>query len=501
MTLKPDIVIIGSGMGGATVAAGLKGSGARVVVLERGERIRDTAETRDARAIFQRGHYRPKEVWHDPKGGTINPGNYYYVGGNTKLYGAVLMRYRAEDFGEMAHDGGVSPAWPFAYAELEPWYCKAERLFQVRGSLGEDPTEPYHSEPYPHPPVPDEPAIALVRARMARVRLKPASLPLGVDVERWLARAKTTWDAFPDTFTGKMDAETCALARALEDPNITLETGALVTRLEADGKGRITRVIYQQGGEERSLAPALTVLSAGAIQSAALLLASASGRFPHGLGNGADQVGRYFMNHNSSAMLAIDPRARNDSVYQKTLSINDFYLGDGEGGAPLGNVQLLGRVTGPILKANLRLMPERLLSLVSRHAVDWYLMSEDLPKPESRVMLRDGRIVLDWQRSNMAGHLKLIARMRQLFRAAGYPIVLSRIFDGRTPSHQCGTVRMGSDPKHSVLDVWCRAWEHPNLYVVDAGFLPTSAAVNPSLTIAAQALRVADHIRRTELSA
>lgn len=497
--MSPDIVIIGSGMGGATVAAGLAGSGAKVLVLERGERIADAPVTRDARAIFQRGHYRPQETWQNSAGEPINPGNYYYVGGNTKLYGAVLIRYRREDFSELEHDGGVSPAWPISYDELEPWYCRAEQLFQVRGSLGDDPTEPYHSESYPFPPVPDEPAIANVRARMKNVGLHPASLPLGVDVERWLKRGQTTWDAFPDSFTGKMDAETCALARALEDPNISLMTGTKVLRLEADAKGAISRIIFEYQGEERAVAPKLVILSAGAVQSAALLLASAGGKHPRGLGNGADQVGRYFMNHNASAMLAIDPFTRNDAVYQKTLGFNDFYLGDGEGGKPLGNVQLLGRVTGPILKANIRLAPEFALSMLSSRAVDWYLMSEDLPKPESRVMLKGKTIVLDWQRSNMTGHLKLIAKMRRLFRAAGYPIVLARTFDGRTPSHQCGTVRMGLDPMDSVLDVWCRSWEHRNLFVVDAGFLPTSAAVNPSLTIAAQALRVADFIRRTEI--
>jgi choline dehydrogenase-like flavoprotein len=498
----PDIVIIGSGMGGATVAAGLAGSGARIVILEKGEQLPDSAEARDPRAIFQRGHYRPKEFWYDARGEAFNPGNYYYVGGNTKFYGAVLIRYRREDFSELEFPGGgVSPAWPISYDDLEPWYCKAEGLYQVRGASGGDPTEPRHSRPYAFGPVPDEPAIAKVRERLKRAGARPFTLPLGVDIARWLKRAPTPWDAFPDTRAGKMDAETCGLTAALADADITLETGAEVLRLETDAANRISRVVYRQKGEEKSLAPRLVILSAGAVQSAVLLLKSANSRNPAGLANSSDQAGRNFMNHNYSACIAIDPRERNDSVYQKTLGLNDFYLDDGKGGGPLGNIQLLGRVSGAILKSQLAWAPERALDALSRRSVDWLLMSEDLPRPDSRVSVNDGRIVLDWQRSNMAAHQGLARRARELFRAAGYPIVLVKPFDRRTPSHQCGTLRMGADPAASVVDTMCKAWDHPNLYIVDAGFLPTSAAVNPALTVAAQALRTADHIRQAELQA
>ena len=489
-------------MGGATTAAGLAGSGARILILERGERLRDTPETRDARAIFQRGFYRPDETWFAPDGQGFNPGNYYCVGGNTKFYGAVLTRYRKQDFAEMEFaGGGLSPGWPIEYDDLEPWYGKAERLYRVRGAAGEDPTEPAHSTAYPFPPVPDEPAIARVRQRLARAGMRPFSLPLGVDIEAWLARAPTPWDAFPDCGTGKMDAETCGLAAALADPDISIETGAEVLRLETGAGNRIASVVYRKSGDELKLSPRTVVLAAGAVHSAALLLKSADGNNPGGLGNRSDQVGRNFMNHNASALLAIDPRERNDSVYQKTLGINDFYLDDGRGGGPLGNIQLLGRVTGPVLKASIRWSPEWALNAMSSRTVDWYLMSEDLPRPESRISVRDGRIVLDWRRSNLAPHRKLAERAREVFRSAGYPIVLIRPFDRRTPSHQCGTVRMGDDPASSALDTMCRSWDHPNLFVIDASFLPTSAAVNPALTIAAQALRSAHHIRSTELAA
>jgi choline dehydrogenase-like flavoprotein len=275
---------------------------------------------------------------------------------------------------------------------------------------------------------------------------------------------------------------------------VSIVTDALVQRLVCGPDGRISGVDVLHQGERRHVRAGLVALAAGAVNSAALLLRSASENCPAGLANRSGVVGRHFMNHNATAMLAVDPRSRNDSVYQKTLGLNDFYFSDGQGGPPLGNVQLLGRVTAPILKANLRLVPEWLLKTLSLHSYDWYIMSEDLPNPESRVRVDGGDIVLDWQRSNMTAHRGLIARMREAFHAAGFPIVLTRPFGRRTPSHQCGTVRFGDNPATSALDPFCRAHDHANLFVVDASFMPSSAAVNPALTIAAQALRVADHM-------
>jgi choline dehydrogenase-like flavoprotein len=486
-----DVAIIGSGIGGATLAYGLASSGARVAVLERGARLGDHPAARDTRAIFQRGIFRPEETWRDSRGARFNPGNYYYVGGNSKFYGAVMIRYRVQDFEALEHADGLSPAWPFPYAELEPWYARAEALFEVRGATGEDPTEPPRSTPYPAPPIPDEPAVAEVRQRLQRIGLHPFSLPLAVDIDRWIARAPTPWDAYPDTHAGKFDAETGPLARALRHDTVSLHTEARAERLilAPDGR-RIAAVEMVVRGERRRLCAGLFVLSAGAVNSAVLLLRSGN------IANRSGVVGRYFMNHNCTALLAIDPRRCNDSVYQKTLGLNDFYFTDGHGGLPLGNMQLLGKVTAPILKANLPSVPEGALRWLARHSVDWYLMSEDLPHRDSRVHVDGADIVLDWRRTNMTGHARLVAKAREVFRAAGYPIVLTRAFDRRTPSHQCGTVRMGDDPASSALDVFCRAHDHPNLFVVDASFLPTSAAVNPALTVAAQALRVADHITR-----
>ncbi|ENN84593.1 dehydrogenase protein [Rhizobium freirei PRF 81] len=499
MNDAPDIVIVGSGVGGASVAAGLAATGARILILEAGDHIADDPVNRDQRAIFQRGHFRPKETWYEAGGKGFNPGNYYNVGGNSKFYGAVLSRYRREDFETIHHQEGISPAWPFPYEVLEPWYGRAERLYNVRGTLGEDPTEPLHSLPYEYPPVPDEPAIAEVRARLKRRGLHPSSLPLGIDLDKWLEKARTPWDAHPNSQDGKMDAETAALAVALRHRNVRLETNARVIRLEAGQNGRIEQVVYLKGGRPLTVAPGIVILSAGAVQSSALLLRSANDRYKTGLANSSDQVGRNFMNHNASAVIGISPTFRNDSVYQKTFAFNDFYLSDGRGGPPLGNVQLLGRVSGKILKGSLPRVPEWLLNLVTAHAIDFYAMSEDIPNPESRVTVDGDRVILQWQRTNWAAHLALVAKLKDILKSIGFPIVLARAFDKRTPSHQCGTIRIGNDPAAAPLDGFCRAYDHQNLFVVDASFLPTSAAVNPALTIASQALRVADHIASKDL--
>ena len=495
-----DVIIIGSGIGGATLAAALAPTGRRILILERGERLADTPEARDPGAIFTRGHYRPDEEWLDGEDKPFNPGNYYYVGGNSKFYGAVLIRYREADFAPLRHMGGTTPGWPIGYGEIEPFYQEAEALYRVRGQLGEDPSEPHHSGTYGFPPVPDEADIADLRRRLAGLGLHPASLPLGVDIDRWLAGGRTPWDAFPDTCAGKMDAETAGLAAALAHPNVTLRTGARVHRLIAGPDNRITGVAVETAAGGETLRAPVVVLAAGAVQSAALLLASADTRHPAGLANSSDQVGRNFMNHNASAVLALHPLRRNRAVYQKTLMVNDYYLTGGPNGEPLGNIQLLGKISGPILAASSPL-PGALAHWVAARSVDLYAMSEDLPNPESRVTLKNGQIRLDWKRSNWEGHLALVARLKADLRRAGYPVVVSRPFDRRTPSHQCGTARMGADPTASVVDSFGRSHDHRNLFLADASVLPTSAAVNPALTVAALALRTARHIGETELAA
>jgi choline dehydrogenase-like flavoprotein len=494
-----DVIIIGSGMGGATLAASLASSRRRILIIEKGQKLEASAADRDAVAIFARGHFRPREEWLDGDGRPFNPGNYYNVGGNSKFFGAVFLRYREQDFSAVHHMGGTTSGWPISYADIEPFYQQAETLYQVRGVAGEDPTEPTHSGGYDFPPVPDEAPIADLRKRLKSVGLHPASLPLGVDLDPWLAGGRTTWDAYPNTCGGKMDAETVGLAEALAHDNVAMRTGCEAKRLIVGEDGRITGVEVEEGGMRSVIAAPLVVLAAGAVRSSALLLASADIRHPNGLANRSDQVGRNFMNHNCSAVLALHPFRRNDSVYQKTLMVNDFYLTGGPKGEPLGNIQLLGKITGTILAASSPL-PAPVAQWIANRSVDLYAMSEDLANPESRVSLKNGQIALDWKRSNWDAHLMLVNRLKSFLRKAGYPIVLSKPFDRRTPSHQCGTARMGNDPASSVVDGYCRSHDHPNLFITDASVLPTSAAVNPALTIAALSLRTARHITETEFA-
>jgi len=488
----PDVIIIGSGMGGATLAAALAPSGRRIVILERGERLVDGPEARDPSAIFRRGFFKPKETWKDAEGRAFEPGNYAFVGGNTKFYGAVLLRYRAEDFRPQRHIDGITPGWPISYDDLEPYYSQAEALLRVRGdALADDPTEPPHSAPYPFPPVPDEPDIATLRAAFAAQGLHPTPLPLGVDLDAWLKRAPTAWDAFPCTTGAKSDAESCGLAEALKYPNVTLLTGARVTRLLAQGR-KVTGVELDRAGSRETLSAPVVCLCAGAVMSAALLLASANADHPNGLANGSDQVGRNFMNHNLTGMVAYHPLRWNRTVYEKTIQFNDWYLTGGPGGEPLGNVQMLGRITGPILAGEAGL-PLWLARHVADHSLHIMAMSEDLPDPDSRVLWRNG-VVLDWRRTNTRAHDLLVARLKRAMRRAGWPIVMARGFPKSKPSHQCGTARMGVDSASSVVDRNLKAHDLDNLYIADASVLPTSAAVNPSLTIAALALRAGAHI-------
>lgn len=498
--MHADVIIIGSGMGGATMAAALAPTGARIVILERGERLEPSPYDRDAKAIFGQSRFRAADPWLDGEGRPFEAGNYYMVGGNSKFYGAALIRYREADFAPIRHRDGVTPGWPISYGDLEQDYSAAEQMYRVRGLDGQDPTDPPRSASYPFAPVPDEADIAELRHRLTRVGLTPASVPLGVDVETWLGGGAHPWDGHPDTCGGKMDAESIGITEALKHPNVELRTGCRVRRLITGTDGRIETVVYEAHGQTCEIRAPIVVLAAGAVQTAALLLASANDNCPAGLANASDQVGRNFMNHNCSAVLALHPFRKNRAVYQKTIMVNDFYHSDGTGGAPLGNIQMLGKISGDILSVTSPL-PRPIAHWIAARSFDFYAMSEDLPNPESRVTLQDGQIKLDWKRSNWTAHEALVRELKSRLRRAGFPVVLSRAFDRRTPSHQCGTARMGVDPRSSVVDTFCRSHDHPNLFISDASVLPTSAAVNPALTVAALSLRAARHITQTELAA
>ena len=493
-----DVCIIGSGVGGSAVALSLAASGARICILERGERLVREVQNQDPEAVFVERRYRTRERWLDGAGEPFTPGQYYFVGGHTKFYGTAMFRLRERDFDATEHEDGSSPAWPLRYADLEPHYAHAERLFGVHGRAGDDPTEPPRADPYPQPPVPHEPLIGELAERLRARGLRPFHMPSAIDLREGGACVRCgTCDAFPCRYGAKGDAEVCLLDPALRAPNVTLHTGCRVTRLIADEAGqRIVAVEIEREGRVQTLRAALFVLSAGAINSAALLQRSASAQHPNGLANSSGHVGRHYMNHNTTCLMGLMPWRVNDTRFPKTLTLNDFYFGDATDPTPLGNLQMLGNIQEPMVRAAVPAMPRWAGRTLSRHSVDWLVMSEDLPHADSTVRVRaDGTIQLNWHRTNQATHQRFVARSKQLLRDIGFKAVLSRAFGLDVPSHQCGTVRMGLDPSQAPLDPWCRAWDHANLYVVDASFFPSSAALNPALTVAAQALRVGAHLR------
>jgi len=497
-----DVVIIGSGVGGSAVARQLSGAGVSVLVLERGPVLPREPENWDIEAVFCDQRYKTTETWY-ADGRPFRPGMFYFVGGHTKFYGTAMFRFRERDFEGLQHEEGTTPRWPIRYADLEPWYGEAERLFGVRAEGGLDPTDPPRSTPYAHPPVPHEPVLAAIEQRLRGRGLRPFPMPSAIDFgPGGRCRRCPNCDAIPCKIEAKGDAEVCLLRPALQQNNIELRADVLVERLITDGTGRrIVAADVSQGGVRQRICAGLFVVSAGAINSAALLLRSANDKNPRGLANSSDVVGRHYMTHNTTALMAWHPFKRNPTHFPKTLAVHDFYFGDREGDTPLGSLQLLGKIREPMLRGPLASVPKFVRSLLAEHSVDWYAQSEDLPHPDSRVTVRpDGAINLHWHRTNLRAHRRWVAKCRNILRDTGWPIVLSSGFGTEVVSHQCGTVRFGDDSASSALDPLCKAWDHDNLYVVDTGFFPSSAAVNPALTLAAQALRVGQHLRTDVLA-
>ena len=242
------------------------------------------------------------------------------------------------------------------------------------------------------------------------------------------------------------------------------------------------------------------VLSAGAINSAALLLRSAGDRHPNGLANSSGLVGRRYMAHLATMMQGFHPLKRNSTVFQKTVAINDYYLRGPRTPYPLGSIQSQGRTHGVMAQTVVPWIPVQAYDWWVARGVDWLVMSEDLPSPDNRVSLTpDGRIRLEYGPNNLRAHHLLVRETKRILRRLGFPLIVKHSHGARNTTHQCGTLVFGTDPSASVLDPFCRTHDVDNLFVVDASFFPSSGAVNPGLTIIAQALRVADHIIRTEL--
>ena len=511
MQTKYDVIIIGSGAGGGTLARHLAPSGKSILILERGDWLKREQQNWDVEEVFIKNRYVPKETWYDKTGKPFQPGIHYFVGGATKMFGAALYRLRKEDFGLLKHSDGISPAWPISYDEMEPYYTKAEQIYQVRGARGEDPTEPPSSAPYPFPAVSHEPRIQQLHDDLARAGYHPFHAPCGVMLNEQNApfsiciRCKDC-DGFPCLVHAKSDAEIIAVRPALQYPNVTLLTNAKVIKLNTNSSGKtVTEVLVEHNGEKETYQGGIVVVSAGAANSAKLLLASANDKHPNGLANGSDQVGRNYMYHNSAAVLAVS-KEPNPTVFQKTLGLNDFYFGTNDFQYPMGNIQMVGKSQGPMYRGEkpieAGLAPMFALDEVAKHAVDFWLSTEDLPMPENRVTLEKDNIKLSYTPNNQTAKQKLYDKLKSMLNHLGmHPdhliprnLYMKNEIGIGGVAHQAGTCRFGKDPKTSVLDVYCKAHELDNLYVVDTSFFPSIGAVNPALTAMANALRVGDHL-------
>ena len=512
MDKRFDVIIVGSGAGGGTLARQLAPSGKSILILERGDWLKREAENWDATAVFVQNRYISPETWYDRDGRPFQPQVHYFVGGATKMFGAALYRLRKEDFGELRHHDGISPAWPISYDELEPYYARAERMYHVHGLRGRDPTEPPASGPYPCPPVSNEPRIQQLSDNLTAAGYHPFPAPCAVMLDEQNMAYSTcircqTCDGFPCLVHAKSDAETVAVRPALEFPNVTLLRNAKALKLETNASGTaVTEVVADVAGQREVFRGDIVVVSCGAANSAKLLLMSANDKHPRGLANGSDQVGRNYMFHNSQAVLAVSLEP-NPTIFQKTIALNDFYFGMDGFEYPMGNIQMIGKSLGPMYRGEkpieTALLPMGLLDNLARHAVDFWLTTEDLPDPENRVTVNQaGDLTLSYTPNNQVARQKLYDKLKSMLGQLGmHPHhLIPRDIYMKTEiplagcAHQVGTCRFGADPKTSVLDVNCKAHELDNLYVVDTSFFVSIGAVNPSLTAIANSIRVSEHL-------
>lgn len=508
MTNHYDIIIIGTGSGGSTIAYKLAPTGKKILILERGGFIPKEKENWDPHEVVTLGRYRPKEDWYDKDDKPFKPFIHYNVGGNSKMYGAALFRFRESDFEEVKHYGGISPEWPLQYDAYENYYEQAEKLYSVHGKRGVDPSEPPAKEEYPLPPIAYEPLIKDLEGKMKQIGLRPFPLPMGVKLPQDYTATEApvvleNFDGFPDLTDSKADGEIMCLRPALKNKNVTLLTYAYAEKLITDKTGeKVIEVVTIINGEKIKFSADTFIVACGAVNSAALFFRSANDMHPTGLANSSDQVGRNLMLHHNGCLVAFTKK-KNDCVFQKSLGIADFYHGAEDSEYPLGEIQLMGRNDPDTINwMGETLFPGKSYSELKEMSIDFWLTAEDLPSSDNRVTLRnDGTIKVNYTRTNYTAFEKLKDKLKETFaklgeldedykdvKWGGYDLDVSGM------SHQNGTLRFGNDPKTSVLDLNCKTHDLDNVYVVDASFFPSCGAFNPALTIAANALRVGDHI-------
>ncbi|NEP63045.1 MAG: GMC family oxidoreductase [Symploca sp. SIO2G7] len=502
-----DVIIVGSGAGGGTLAHALAPTGKQILVLERGARMAPEDQNRADIDVYKAERYRSPEQWYDETGEPFSPQANYAVGGNTKIYRASLMRMRDRDFDAVTYQDGITPEWPVKYADFEPYYTAAEQLYQVHGDQQNDPTEPPHSAAYPHEAYPHPPVMRPIVEKIADTGLHPTTLPVTLTQRK-------------DDPTG--DAEIFGINLALQYDNVTLKTNAKVVALHTSSSGREIRGVQTEISNEASSQTSMftsdiVVLSCGAVNSAALMLDSANEKHPDGLANQSGMLGRNLMKPLMTVI--VEPReANNKGTFPPSVSVNDFYWGYGDFPYPMGHIENSGGLlqdlifaeSPPILSVIARLVPGAGLQQLVRRSIGWWAQTGTLPNPNNRIYWKKDihfgrqrkKLRYEFTPNNWEAHDRLVYRWMGMLRDMENSSIGLRSGSlyprGESPievvGYQCGTARMGTDPATSVLDINCRTHEIDNLYVVDSSFFPSCASVSPALTIMANALRVGEHL-------
>jgi choline dehydrogenase-like flavoprotein len=488
-----DVIVIGGGPAGTAVLHQVLAAGLRTLLLERGDSLPQQDQNVADVDLFRKNRYHPAEQWFGPDGDPFSPQTIYAPGGNSKIWGGVLERMREREFCGLALQEGPTPDWQLRYSDLAPWYERAEALYRVHGRGGVDPNEPPRSDDFPSAPKPIEPFLEALRHALRRQALHPYDLPL-------------SWADSAQAPSG--DAELFGLKPLLERPGLTLRGGAQVTALHVDpGGGAVKGVEARIANQNWLFQGHQVVLAAGAVNSAVILLRSASDLHPDGLANGSGQVGRNLMKPQLTAILQ-RASAPNSGRYAPALGITDYYWGDRNVSFPLGSIRNGGGVlqdplfaeSPPLLSLVSRLLPDAALEWLADRSITWWAMSGVRPDPENRVTLQGDRLQITYLANNREAHDRLVYRwLDTLKKTEDDPLtqVVQRapIYPrGEAPlsvmGFACGTCRMGSDPATSVVNLEGRCHGLANLWIADASVLPSCPSVGIGLTVIANALRI-----------
>jgi choline dehydrogenase-like flavoprotein len=496
-----DVIVIGSGAAGGSLAGQLAASGCRLLLLERGGELAPADPSDADGEWFRQARYHAPEAWFGPDGDPFTPQTIYAPGGNTRIWGGVLERMREREFSGLALQEGAVPGWGIGYDELAPYYERAEALYRVHGVAGVDPTEPRRT-PFPHPPRPIEPFLEELRGALQRQGTHPYELPL-------------SWAEAPEAGAAVCgDARIFGVAPTRTGPAVTVRERCQVRCLHVNPSGREVRGVEAEiDGQRWLFAADQVVLAAGAIHSAEILLRSASEHHERGLANGSDQVGRNLMKPQLTAILQRSA-APSSGRFARSLGVTDYYWGDKNVSFPLGSIQSGGGVlqdalfaeSPPVLSLVTRLLPRAGLRNLASRTITWWAMSAVRPDPENRVTLRGPSLQIQYVPNNREAHDRLVYRWLDTIGKVESDPLCTAVTPfpihprGESPlpamGSVCGTCRMGADPASSVVDLQGRSHQLVNLWIADASVFPSCPAVGFGLTVIANALRIGDALQQ-----